>query len=114
MWLHPLQSVYEKAPALEVDCTLFRDNATLDIASGPESMPHRTPWIFRICAKIALAVLANMEPRCGLGDCEINDARFIGDGLDRVRLTVLTERNGCTISVEREFFLIEVDIVQRV
>ena len=111
---HSLQSMYEETPALEVYRVLFCDDAPFYMAPRPEAMPHRAPWLLRICAKIALPILSHMEAWCVLRDGEVDDARFIHDRLDRVRGAIFAQGNRTAVRMKTELLLIKVDVAKSV
>lgn len=79
MRLHSLQSVDEEGLPFEVDWSSLRNDAALRMASGPESMPHRAPWLLWIRAKIALSILAHMKAGRRLRNGQVHYACFIRD-----------------------------------
>lgn len=69
MRLHALESMHEESPALEVHFSSFGNNTTLRLTSGPESMPHGTPRMLWISAKVAVPILSNVKSRRRPGNC---------------------------------------------
>lgn len=84
MRLHSLKGMHEESPSFEINFSSFGDDTTLGLTSRPKSMPHGTPWILRISAKITLSVPPNVESGRRPSDCQVDDARFIGGRLDGV------------------------------
>ena len=76
--------MHEESPSLEIHFPSFGNDTTLRLTSRPESMPHGTPWVFWIGAKIAVPILSDVESRRRPRDCQIHDAGFIRGRLDRV------------------------------
>jgi len=63
VWLHALQGVTIHAYAIKLDFARLGKNAALDVAAGPEGMPHRTPGGFLVCAVECCAVGTDNKTR---------------------------------------------------
>ena len=112
MWLHSLKSVREESSPLEINVSGLSNNTTLRLTSRPKAMPHGTPWLLWISAKIALPILANMESRRNPCDCQIHNASFVCSGFDGVRISIFAESNGAVIRVARKFLVVEVEVLE--
>lgn len=64
--LHALESMDEQATTSQVDGALLSDNASLDLASGPEGVSHLTPGCLGVGSESASTILADNESRSGL------------------------------------------------
>ena len=64
--------------------------------------------------EIALPILSNVESRRRSRDCQIDDASFIGGGLDGVRSPVLTEGNGAIVGIAGKLLGVKVEVLQRI
>lgn len=84
MWLHSLKGVREESSSLEINVSSLGNNTTLRLTSRPKAMPHGTPWLLWISAKIALPILSNMESRRHPCDDQIHDASFVCSRFDGV------------------------------
>lgn len=104
---HPLQSVREKSPALEVHFSIFCHDAPFNFTSWPEPMSHRSPRMFRICTKIAFAILPYMKSRSRTGYIQVDDASFVCSRFDSIGSAVFIKSDGAAVAIERQLLLIE-------
>lgn len=112
---HALQRVDEDAAALEIEGAVFLgDDAALDVAAGPEGVPHGAPGVLWVGAEEGFAVGADLEAGGGAGDCEVDDAGFVDGGFDGVGGGVRVRGDGAAVGVEGEFGLVEALVVEGV
>lgn len=112
MRLHALQSVHEHSPTLEINRSLLRDQRTHNLASRPEQVLHAAPRLLRVGAKVAGAVLARRETRCGLGEGDVHDTALVHTALDLVRLSILGDLHGALLGVEVLLIVREGEVVE--
>ena len=75
-------------------------------------MSHPTPRVVRIGTEIACAVFANLEARRRLCHSDIDNALFVDNGLDSVRISLLIDGDGTAISVKRQHIRVKVGLIQ--
>jgi len=112
MRLHPLQRMREEASSLHVQRPILRNDSSFHLTSGPEAMPHRTPGIFRIRAKITLAILAHVKSGSSSRDGQIHYTGLVGGRFDRIGCCILVECDGAAICVEGELLVAKVRIAE--
>lgn len=75
-------------------------------------MSHSTPRIIQVSAERARAVFAHFESRRNLSHGEVDDALFVNNRSDRVRISFLAESNSTAVRMERQLIRVEVSLVQ--
>ena len=75
-------------------------------------MSHSTPRVVRIRTKIACAVFANLEARRRLCHGDIDNALFVDNRLDSVRISLLIDGNGTAICVKGQHIRVIVGLIQ--
>lgn len=101
MWLHSLESVDEHTASVEIDSALvLGDDTALDMASGPEGVPHLAPWGLGVGAESACTILANDKAGSSPGELEVDDTAGVCAGLDVVAGAILGESDGAALCVE--------------
>jgi len=104
---HALQSVDEETTTSKIDGTLLGDDAALDLAPGPEGVPHLAPRGFGIGTKGAGTVLTNDKAGSGAREGQVNNGAGVGAGFDVVTLAIIGESHRAALSVEAIFSRVE-------
>lgn len=112
MRLHALKGMDEHSPAREVVRLLLGRDGTLNGASGPEGMAHRTPRVLGVRAKVGRAVLADHETRGRALECQVHQTVFVHSGLDGISIAILVELDGEVVGTKGEHAFIEHEVGQ--
>lgn len=75
-------------------------------------MPHSTPGLGEIRAKLRVAVLTGHEGWGGASDLEVDYAALVGNRLDCVGLAIFRQLDGAVLGVEVDLVVAEVGVVQ--
>lgn len=110
--LHALKSLGEQPPTLHVINLLFSGDGPGYIASGPEHMAHRAPWVLRVCTEVCCAILADGETWRGAGKGQINETAFVHSGFKGVCIARFVQRQRDVVSGKGEHALIEHVVVK--
>ena len=106
--------MHEEPSALEVNLSSLRDHVATDMTSGPEGVAHRSPGLPGICAKVGLPVLASLKSGGSFRDVEVDHAVLIHNGLDRVCVSSVVQRDSTAVSMERKLLRVEPVAIQRI
>jgi len=110
--LHALKSLGEQSPTLHVINLLFSGYGSGYIASGPEHMAHRAPWVLGVCTEVCGAILADGETRRGAGKSQIHETPFVHSGFKGVCIARFIQRQRDVISGKGKHALIEHVVAQ--
>jgi hypothetical protein len=97
---HALQSMTEKTTSFTVNVPIFCNYPTLNVASWPECVPHRSPGRLGICSIVGCTVRTSHETRRIPGDLQVHQTVLIDSRLEGIRGTVLGEFERETVGVE--------------
>jgi hypothetical protein len=112
--LHALQSMDEKASAIEVVGLFLGGDGTLHSATRPEGMSHGTPRVLRICPVIRCPILTNEETRCCFFECHVHQTVLVDCGLEGVRGAILVQCQSEVIGPKGIHVGVEELVVERV
>lgn len=110
--LHALKTLDEHATALHIVVLLLGGNGSLDGATWPESVAHRTPRVRGVRAKVGSTVLADDEARGVAGEGDVDQAVFIDGRFEGVGIALLVESQGNVVGPKGKHALVEHEVVQ--
>lgn len=114
VWFHALQRMHEERSPLEIDIAVFRDDNALGGTSRPECMSQRSPWILRVCTKVALPILADLKPRGSSRYRKVDYASIVRCRLDRVRGSVFAQCYGTAVCIKGKLLIVEAMVTERI
>ena len=112
MRFHALQSMNKQRSSLEIQLSYLCNYRALYSASRPESMPHRTPWVIRVCAIVSFAIFPNLESWSGPADGQVDNTCLVRSRFDCIFVSFFVECDGAAIGVERRLGIIEAWVIE--
>lgn len=112
MRLHALESIDKHGLTVEVNRALVSDgDGALGNTTRPISVPHRSPWIFKVGPVESCSILANMEAGRSPRDGEVYSGPLADGGLNSVRFLVLGELYREPLSIDCSLILAEAYVI---